>query len=637
MFNAMTFTVAQVTQEAYEELSGGKQTFTYSVRFDDRSLSLAERTSLENDAAQALTEKGETVTALTDREGNSAISFVSGDVESDMTMWEVLFVILIAIMAFVFVVLTDATIESESAVIGTLLASGWRTRELIAHYMILPCVVGVLAGALGNVLGYTLMSDPMQALYYNSYSLPPYSASFELGVFLFTTVLPIALLAFITWYGLRRKLSATPLAFLRHEVGRTSRRSNLRLPERMSYTGRFRLRIFARNAPHFAVLFLGLMFGSVLLLFGVCLMPTVRNYVAELKDDVVAEHVYFLKGALELTGSDEDRAAWDAYDALSKTEHPLDVFTSDEIKDMTDAINLVGAANAHPVNDSANSQEAIDQAEKITAASLQCKRAIGADMEDVTVYGIQEGSAYWPDLDVGERQVYVGRGLASKCDVKVGDRISLVDKFTNARYDLEVTGLAGEDVNMNVYLGREHLNEALGYAESYFNGYVSNDELALDARYLASDLTPEAISSSADQMEDSMGQIADMMVVMIVPIYLVLMYLLTKTAIERSERSISYMKVFGYHSREISGIFVRSITVTVVVSLVISLPIVMWLVKVLIMLMMSEYAGNINMYTAPADLAKIVGIGVAIYGVVAVLHLIKIARIPLALALKVQE
>ena len=60
-------------------------------------------------------------------------------------MWMTLLDIIIVIMAFVFVVLTDATIEEESAIIGTLLASGYRRREIVLHYLALPAIVGVVA------------------------------------------------------------------------------------------------------------------------------------------------------------------------------------------------------------------------------------------------------------------------------------------------------------------------------------------------------------------------------------------------------------------------------------------------------------------------------------------------------------
>ncbi len=52
-----------------------------------------------------------------------------------------------------------------------------------------------------------------------------------------------------------------------------------------------------------------------------------------------------------------------------------------------------------------------------------------------------------------------------------------------------------------------------------------------------------------------------------VPIFLIFIYLLTKTVIDRSARAISYMKVFGYRDGETNKLYIRSITWTVVVSL----------------------------------------------------------------------
>ena len=85
------------------------------------------------------------------------------DVDGDSMMWMTLLDIIIVIMAFVFVVLTDATIEEESAIIGTLLASGYRRREIVLHYLALPAIVGVVAAAgLGTALGVVFFTEPMR-------------------------------------------------------------------------------------------------------------------------------------------------------------------------------------------------------------------------------------------------------------------------------------------------------------------------------------------------------------------------------------------------------------------------------------------------------------------------------------------
>ena len=141
----------------------------------------------------------------------------------------------------------------------------------------------------------------------------------------------------------------------------------------------------------------------------------------------------------------------------------------------------------------------------------------------------------------------------------------------------------------------------------------------------------------ADQLQDSMGKIASSLLYAVVPLFLILIYLLTKTVIDRSARAISYMKVFGYRDREISKLYIRSITLTVLVSLVACLPIIVGALDVLVQIMMSKYAGNLEIWVAPETYVQEVLVGAATYAAVAFLHVRRIRKVPLALAMKVQE
>ena len=97
------------------------------------------------------------------------------------------------------------------------------------------------------------------------------------------------------------------------------------------------------------------------------------------------------------------------------------------------------------------------------------------------------------------------------------------------------------------------------------------------------------------------------------------------------------MKVFGYHSREVSALYVRSITITVLASLVLSLPLVCWLTGLLMDVVMADYSGNIELWVPWYLLVQVVAMGALSYAVVAAIHLWRIRRIGLADALKVQE
>ena len=637
IFNATSFTIALVTPDGMQALAGGKRDYRYDGVLDDRTMDLVARTSFEQDMADLLADKGEVLTELVDYEfDNKAIFFATDDVGSDQVMWQVLVGLLVVIMAFVFVVLTNATIEQESAVIGTLLASGYRKREIVAHYMVLPTLIGVLGCVAGNVLGLTYMATPMQELYYGSYSLPPYAYSFSPKVFVFTTVVPFVLLEVVTLAGLMRKLRFTPLAFLRREIASRSRRNTLPLPERLSFVRRFQMRVFLRNLSHFVVLFFGISFCSLFLLFGLCMMPLIEHYAQLLAQDVVADHIYLLKAPLELEGTPEERASYAAVERLMETDDPLqDLGFIGYARVLLRTMDI--DEDAHPVNTTDNGEEAIAQAEKFSAASFEIPHVVTDSSEEITVYGIEQHSRYWDEVDVSDGAVVVGSGLAKKCRIKPGDTVSLTDKYTNKTYELTATSVWGSSANMNTYMDRAALNRMVDEDEDSFTGYASDVELAIDQRYLATDITPDAMGATADQMQQSFGDMMDMVVAFAIPVYLILVYLLTKTVIDRSSRYISYMKVFGYHDPEISRLYVRAITATVMTSLVASLPFVIWLVDLFMSLAMDRYAGNLEIYIEPKLLLEVVVIGAAAYAVVALVHLWHIRRVSLSEAMKVQE
>ena len=93
----------------------------------------------------------------------------------------------------------------------------------------------------------------------------------------------------------------------------------MQLPEKLRFATRFRLRVFVRNLSHFATLFFGIMFGSLLLLFGLALMPLMEHFAQESAKGVPAEHLYILKTPMEIDVTDNEREAFAAAQELMLT------------------------------------------------------------------------------------------------------------------------------------------------------------------------------------------------------------------------------------------------------------------------------------------------------------------------------
>ena len=370
---------------------------------------------------------------------------------------------------------------------------------------------------------------------------------------------------------------------MRHETSKGGVKRGFALPERLSFIARFRMRVFLRNLGNFATLFVGIGFASMLLLFSLAILPTMTHYAENLHNNVVAEHMYTLKAPLEVDNA---------------------------------------------------------QAEKYAVYSLEYDRGEGSGTETITVYGVPEDSRYWDDLAVGDGHVVFGNGLIDKFRFADGQTVSLYDKYEDETREIAYEGDGctwGTKSDMAVYMSLDDFNRFFGNDAGYFNGYASDQALDLDARYLTNDLTPESMDAIGEQFVGMMDDMIGMLVGLSVFIFLVFMYLLTKSVIDRSARAISYMKVFGYRDSEISRLYVRSITLTVTVSLVVCQPLIIGGLTLLFRAMLLAYNGNIEIYVPMAAIAEVIAIGFATYLAVALLHIRRIKRVPLALALKVQE
>ncbi len=585
LMDDLTFCVGVATPRGYEAFSGHPETYTYGFLFDDPDLDLSDRTDAERDLVRALSLAGAHITDLVDVDDNKGVTFAPEDTKGDSTMYRVFFYVIIVIMAFVFVVVTGANIEEESPVIGTLLASGFSKGEILRHYLVLPVISAVLAAVVGNLAQFYFV-DWTRRAYYDSYSLPPFVLSHDWGVFVQTTIVPVVLLVAITWFGLTRKLKYSPLAFLRSETSRTRAHREVRLPDRLPFATRLRMRVLLANVGSVVTIFAGIFLAGVLLLMGIGVLPLVDNVAGKMASSLPADHIYTLKSSRELPSQDADAA---------------------------------------------------QQAEKLEMAGLYVPKKWDGGSMKATVYGIQEGSAYWTGLDVSDGAVLIGEGLAKKCALGAEDELALSNPYEDKEYSTEITGVVGDATDMNVYMSRATLNLLLGNDEDHFNGWVSDEELHFDAEDVLTDLTPSDMTKVADQMHASMGGVMTLILISALVIFVVVIFLVSKTVMERSSRAVSQLKVFGYFDGELSRIFVRAITVCVVLALTVSIPLLQYSLGFVMDLGTLSYDVTFVISLPWTVYAQYFALGLACYTAVALYNRVYLTRLTLALALKSQE
>ena len=295
MFDSVKFGVSVVTEEEFDSLNQDKLQYNYSWIYDQKPETEKEEKEVSEDLMEDL---GEIVTleSFVPQYLNQAITFTGDDMGGDKAMVIMLLYIVMVIMAFVFGITISNTIRKEAGVIGTLRASGYTRQELILHYMTLPVLVTLVGALIGNVLGYTVFKDVCAGMYYGSYSLPTYVTRWNAEAFLLTTVVPVIIMLVVNYGVLRHKLKLSPLKFLRRDLssGRRQKRA-IRLSLRIKIFSRFRLRVIFQNMSNYIVLFIGIIFANLLLMFGLLLPSALSHYQGEIQGNMLAKYQYMLQ------------------------------------------------------------------------------------------------------------------------------------------------------------------------------------------------------------------------------------------------------------------------------------------------------------------------------------------------------
>ena len=614
MFDSVKFGIGIVTSEAFESLDSPLVKYCYAWKYNDEPTTEKEEKEVSDDLMKAIN-KEVSLEEFVPRYLNQAITFTRDDMGSDRAMMIVFLYIVIAIMAFVFGITISNTIAKEANVIGTLLASGYTKNELIRHYMAMPILVTLIGALIGNILGYTIMKDICAGMYYGSYSLPTYVTVWNAEAFLLTTIIPILLMLLVNYTVLHRKLSLSPLKFLRRDLKRRQQKHALSLSRRIPFFSRFRLRVIFQNVSNYLLLFLGILFANLLLMFGLLFPAVLDHYQTVLKDNLLCNYQYILQ--ISINAMDEDHKLESLVNMLY-FQHEVETDNPD--------------------------------AEKFSAYSLKTTDKEYKE-EEILLYGLADNSRYLPidfqetvsDKDVSKKEVasdatpaYISSAYADKYFLDIGDEITLKEAYEDDTYTFSIEGIYDYEGGLTVFLPQNTLNELFDLGSDYFSGYLSDSEITdIDQKYIGSVIDLDSLSKISRQLNVSMGSMMYLLDGFSIVLFMILIYLLSKIIIEKNAQSISMTKILGYSDREISSLYLLSTTIMVVVFLLLSFPIETVLMKALFRgIMISSISGWIPLYIDPVLYVKMFLLGFGTYLLVALIEYRRIKKVPMDQALK---
>ena len=632
MFDSVKFGVSVVTPEEFDTLDQDKLQYNYSWIYDKQPKTEKE----EKDVSEELMENiGEIVTleAFVPRYLNQAITFTGDDMGSDKAMMIILLYIVIVIMAFVFGITISNTIRRESGVIGTLRASGYTRRELIRHYMALP----VLVTLVGNILGYTVFKNVCAGMYYGSYSLPTYVTVWSAEAFLLTTVVPVIIMLVVNYGVLRHKLRLSPLKFLRRDLSGRKKKKAIYLSPVIKIFSRFRLRVIFQNMSNYLVLFIGIIFANLLLMFGLLLPSALSHYQVEIQNNMLAKYQYMLQiPASAVSGNKFDGL-------ISLLEFYMDSRTDNEDAEKFSAYSLntlpgkykseevllygIEPDSRYVAIDFNDTKDTYESSENTTDTK---------DKKDEAGNKVKADNKNTANAEKESAAVYISSAYADKFLLHVGDTITLKEKYEKEKYSFKIAGVYAYTAALCVFMPRSELNDIFDLGEDYYSGYFSDTELTdIKSQYIGSVVDLDALTKISRQLDVSMGSMMGMVNGFAIVIYMVLIYLLSKIIIEKNAQSISMVKILGYTNGEISRLYILSTSMVVVLCLLLSLPLETVIMKVLFReMMLSSISGWITLWIDPMIYLQMFAAGIVTYTVVALLEFRRIKKVPMDEALK---
>lgn len=619
MFDAVKFGVAVVAAEEFETFRTKELNYRYSWVYDTKPANETKENNIAEDFMKSIG-KVVTLEAFVPQYQNQSIHFTGNDMGSDKAMMEMLLYIVVVILAFVFGITISNTITKEANTIGTLRASGYTRCELVRHYLVLPLIVTIAGAAVGNVLGYTVMPNIVKNMYYGSYSLTKYETILNADAFFRTTVIPLVAMLVINLLILSYKLTLSPLQFLRRDLRRRKAKRAIRLGNRISFFARFRLRIIFQNRSNYLMLFIGILFANLLLLFGMGLPVVLEHYQENIQQNMFSKYQYMLNVPTSILSSDSKVKS-----LLSMMEFSYGVETDNET------------------------------AEKFSAYSLNTTDDI-CDSEEILLYGIVDDSKYisidFADLaaesdtekqDTSNQEltnsVYVSSAYADKYQLKPGDTVNLKEKYKDDTYQFQVSGIYPYIGTLCIFMPQEQLNRIFDMEDDYFAGYFADTEITdINTKYIGSVVDLEALTKVSRQLDVSMGNMMYLVDGFAILIFIVLIYLLSKLVIEKNAQSISMTKILGYSNGEIGRLYIFATSLMVVLSLLVTIVVdyflIVWLFRVM---MLKSMSGWIQFEIDKSVYTHMFITGILTYAVVALMEFRKIQKVPMDEALKNAE
>lgn len=520
------FGIATISEEAFDDMKDAKVKYLYSYHTDEALNKKDAREKLK-DIVKIVNKDNLVVDAVT-RFDNKCITFIADDMSGDVPTMSIVTALLFIAIAFISSAEVKSIIEEEAPIIGTLLASGYKKRELLLNYMAMPLFIVIIASIAGNAISYLRVYKIYANVYYQSYDLPVFEPYITLRSFLITSIMPLILYLVINYIIIAKSLKMRPVDFLRKNFKKAKTRSRFKL-KNMNFINKFKLRVIFANKFSYVSLLFGVFIANLLLIFGVSAKPIFTKYADDMQNQMKYAHTYIVKS------------------------------------DMDDL-----------------------DASKASIVSLEL---VDRDEEKVQTYGIDADTKY-DEIDVKslkDDQVVISLGLSKRFNYEIGDKIKIREPYNTEEKYLVVKDIDKTNNYFQIFTKREILNKIIGKECDYYNAYLSDKELKITKENLLTHIDRKEMSRFMRHFLDSFSAVFTMIQLVAVAFFFILILMVTELIIDKAKLNMTYLKVFGYKDKEVAKFYVNTSFAMLIIFQIILIPILDKLVKYFYFIAMQKF------------------------------------------------
>lgn len=244
---------------------------------------------------------------VTTKDEHYSYAGVMSEAEEGKTMGSILPVLFLAIAVLTMVTTMHRIAANEKVQIGTLKALGFRDRKILIHYTSYGLMIGLIGLVLGVVLGYlvaSLIISPtgMMSTYLD---LPKWDLVMP-GFCIPVMILMLVFLTLISFLSVKKMLKGTAADALRPYTPKAMKKSIVeKLPfwNKLPFGTKWNFRDILRHKSRSAMTLVGVIGCTVLLVGGLGMKDTMKNFLHMLDDDISN---YTTKVILSETATNED-------------------------------------------------------------------------------------------------------------------------------------------------------------------------------------------------------------------------------------------------------------------------------------------------------------------------------------------